>query len=67
MDEFEVKLIKAQSGDRQAMEELIIEYMPLIDGLVATSNKRIDKDDFKQYLMIKFCENTKKFKNLDKQ
>lgn len=62
MDDFEIKLNKAQNGNRQAMEELILEYMPLIDGLVATANKRIDKDDFKQYLMIKFVENVKKFK-----
>ena len=62
MQDFENILDKAQLGDRQAMEILILEYMPLIDGLVATANKRIDKDDFKQYLMIKFCENTKKLK-----
>lgn len=62
MDDFEIKLSKAQNGNKQAMEELILEYMPLIDGLVATANKRIDKDDFKQYLMIKFVENVKKFK-----
>lgn len=62
MDDFEIKLNKAQNGNKQAMEELILEYMPLIDGLVATANKRIDKDDFKQYLMIKFVENVKKFK-----
>lgn len=62
MDDFEIKLNKAQNGNRQAMEELILEYMPLIDGLVATANKRIDKDDFKQYLMIKFVENVNKFK-----
>lgn len=43
MDNFETKLIKAQLGNRQAMEELILEYMPLIDGLVATASKRIDK------------------------
>ena len=62
MDDFEIKLNKAQNGNKQAMEELILEYMPLIDGLVATANKRIDKDDFKQYLMIKFVENVKRFK-----
>lgn len=62
MDDFEIKLNKAQNGNKQAMEELILEYMPLIDGLVATANKRIDKDDFKQYLMIKFVENVNKFK-----
>ena len=64
MDVFEIKLNKAQNGNRQSMEDLILEYMPLIDGLVSTANKRIDKDDFKQYLMIKFVENVKKFKKL---
>lgn len=62
MDEFEKKLNKAKSGDRQAMEELILEYMPLIDGLVASANRNIDKEELKQHLMIKFIENTKKFK-----
>lgn len=62
MDEFEKKLNKVKSGDRQAMEELILEYMPLIDGLVASANRNIDKEELKQHLMIKFIENTKKFK-----
>ena len=47
MDEFEKKLNKAKSGDRQAMEELILEYMPLIDGLVASASRNIDKEEFK--------------------
>ena len=62
MNEFEEILDKAQLGDRQALEKLILEYMPLLDGLVKTANKNIDKEEFKQYLMIKFVENTKKFK-----
>lgn len=62
MDEFEKRLNKAKLGDRQAMEELILEYMPLIDGLVVSANKNIDKEELKQHLMIKFIENTKKFK-----
>lgn len=67
MQDFENILDKAQLGDRQTMEILILEYMPLIDGLVKTANRNIDKDEFKQYLLIKFVENTKKFKknNLD--
>ncbi len=64
MKDFEKALDLAQLGDRQAMEQLILEYMPLIDGLVKSANKNIDKEDFKQYLMIKFVENTKKFKKL---
>lgn len=64
MKNFEEMLDKAQCGDRQAMEKLILEYMPLIDGLVKSANKDIDKEDFKQYLMIKFVENTKNFKIL---
>ena len=62
MKDFEEVLEKAQLGDRQAMEELILEYLPLINGLVAGANKNIDKEDLNQYLMIKFVENTKKFK-----
>lgn len=62
MNEFEEILDKAQLGDRQALEKLILEYMPLLDGLVKIANKNIDKEEFKQYLMIKFVENTKKFK-----
>ena len=62
MDEFEKRLNKAKLGDRQAMEELILEYMPLIDGLVVSANRNIDKEELKQHLMIKFIENTKKFK-----
>ena len=34
MENFEEVLDKAQAGDRQAMEQLLVEYMPLIDGLV---------------------------------
>lgn len=64
MKNFEEMLDKAQCGDGQAMEKLILEYMPLIDGLVKSANKDIDKEEFKQYLMIKFVENTKNFKIL---
>lgn len=64
MDEFEKKLNKAILGDRQAMEELILEYMPLINRLVDSANRNIDKEDLKQHLMIKFVENTKKFKKI---
>ena len=39
------------------MEDLILEYLPLINGLVAGANKNIDKEELKQYLMIKFVEN----------
>ena len=65
MDKFEQKLNKAKLGDRQAMQDLVLEYMPLIEGLVASANKNIDKDELKQHLMIKFIENTKKFKNFN--
>lgn len=66
MDSFEKVLDKAQAGDRQAMEDLILEYLPLINGLVAGANENIDKEELKQYLMIKFVENTKKFEKLKK-
>lgn len=65
MKNFEEVLYKAQNGDGQAMNKLLLEYMPLIDGLVKTANKNIDKQEFKQYLMIKFVENTKNFKKIN--
>lgn len=48
MDKFEEVLNKAQSGDGQAMEKLLEEYIPLIDSLVLRANKGIDKEDFGQ-------------------
>ncbi len=66
MDKFEEVLNKAQSGDGQAMEKLLEEYIPLIDSLVLRANKGIDKEDFRQYLIIKFIENTKSFKKIKK-
>lgn len=62
MDNFEEILNKAQAGDRQSMEKLLEEYMPLIDSLVFRANKGIDKEDFRQFLIVKFIEKTKKFK-----
>lgn len=64
MNNFEEILDKAQLGDGQAMEKLISEYMPLIDGIMKNANRSIDKEDFKQYLILKFIENTKKFKKI---
>ena len=66
MDKFEEVLNKAQAGDGRAMEQLLNEYMTLIDGLVFRANKDIDKEDFRQYLIIKFIENTKSFKKIKK-
>ena len=64
MENFEEILNNAQKRDKQAMEMLILEYMPLIDKLVASANAEINKDDLKQYLMIKFVKNTKNFKKI---
>lgn len=64
MNNFEEILDKAQLGDGQAMEILILEYMPLIDGITENANSSIDKEEFKQYLILKFIENTKKFKKI---
>lgn len=64
MDKFEEVLNKAQAGDGQAMEKLLEEYISLIDSLVLRANKGIDKEDFRQYLIIKFIENTKSFKKI---
>ena len=41
MKDFEEVLEKAQLGDRQAMEELILEYLPLINGLVEEKLRKI--------------------------
>lgn len=65
MENFEEVLNKAKSGNGQAMEKLILEYMPLINSILSKAGKRIDKEDLRQYLIIKFIENTKKFKKID--
>ncbi len=64
MDSFEKLLSLAQSGDKYAMSKLIKSYMPLIEGLVSNAGKGIEKADFRQYLILKFIENTKKFKKI---
>ena len=61
MNNFEEILEKAQKGDRQAMNDLLYEYLPLINGLVYQYGRRINKDDLREHLMFKFIENTKKF------
>jgi len=43
MEGVEKELDLAQNGDRQAMEKILLEYMPLINGLVKGANKNIDK------------------------
>ena len=45
MKDFENVLDKAQFGDKHAMELLILEYIPLIDGLVKTAKRNIEKDE----------------------
>lgn len=61
MDNFEEILDKAQKGDRQAMNDLLYEYLPLINGLVYKYGIKVNKDDLREHLMFKFIENTKKF------
>lgn len=65
MENFEEILDRAKLNDGQAMELLIMEYMPLINSILSKAGKRIDKEDLRQYLIIKFIENTKKFKKID--
>ena len=62
MDNFEEILEKAQNGDNKAMNELILQYLPMIKGLVKGVNKYINKSELEQYLIIKFTEKVKKFK-----
>lgn len=62
MDNFEKILNKAQSGDRQAVNDLLYEYLPLINGIVYQYGRKVNKDDLKEHLMFKFMENVKKFK-----
>lgn len=62
MENFEKILDKAQLGDSQAMNELLYEYLPLINGLVYKYGIKVDKDDLREHLMLKFVENVKNFK-----
>lgn len=61
MNNFEEILEKAQEGDRKAMNDLLYEYLPLINGIVYQYGRKVNKDDLREYLMFKFIENTKKF------
>lgn len=62
MKDFEDILEKAQNGDGQAINDLLYEYLPLINGLVYKYGKKVNKDDLREHLMFKFIENMKKFK-----
>ena len=62
MNNFEELLDNAQNGDSKAMNDLLELYVPLIEKIVNSAGKGINKDELRQYLMIKFVENTKKFK-----
>lgn len=62
MDDFETLLDKAQLGDSKAMDKLLETYMPMIDGIVFSFNKKLDKKELKMWLVYKFEENVKKFK-----
>ncbi len=61
MNNFEETLEKAQKGDRQAMNDLLYEYLPLINGIVYQYGRKVNKDELREHLMFKFMENTKKF------
>ena len=62
MKDFEDILEKAQNGDGQAINDLLYEYLPVINGLVYKYGKKVNKDDLREHLMFKFIENMKKFK-----
>ncbi len=61
MNNFEKILDKAQQGDRQAMDDLLYEYLPLINGIVYQYGRKVNKEELKEHLMFKFIENTKRF------
>lgn len=62
MDDFEILLDKAQLGDRESMDKLLKMYMPMIDSIVFSFRKKLDKKELKMWLVYKFEENVKKFK-----
>ena len=62
MKDFKDILERAQNGDGQAINDLLYEYLPLINGLVYKYGKKVNKDDLREHLMFKFIENMKKFK-----
>lgn len=62
MNNFEKILLKAQGGDGQAMNDLLYEYLPLINGIVYQYGRKVNKDDLREYLMFQFIKNTKNFK-----
>ena len=64
MENFEEILDKAKAGDNEAINELLYEYSPLINGIVFEYGNRVDKDELREYLLFKFIENVKKFKKL---
>lgn len=61
MDNFEEILEKAQNGDRNVMDNLLYEYLPLINRITYKYGKKVNKEDLKYHLMLKFLENIKKF------
>ncbi len=62
MKNFEDVLDKAQSGNVDAMDELIYQYYPMIKSIVYKYGKKVDKEELKEYLILKFIENTKMFR-----
>ena len=57
MDDFETLLDKAQLGDRESMDKLLKMYMPMIDSIVFSFRKKLDKKELKMWLVYKFEEN----------
>ena len=47
MDNFEEILEKAQNGDRNAMDNLLYEYLPLINRITYKYGKKVNKEDLK--------------------
>ena len=60
MTDFNEVLISAVNGDKKAVENIIVKYMPLINKL-SVVNGRFD-EDLKQVLCLHIVKNISKFK-----
>jgi len=60
MDDFKIKLIKAQKGDSEAVETIFNMYRPLI--IKNSLNKKVFDEDLYQELTLTLLNCVKKFR-----
>ena len=60
MDDFRIKLIKAQKGDSEAVEAIFNMYRPLI--IKNSMNKKVFDEDLYQELTLTLLKCVKKFR-----